>query len=132
MEEERASNQEGESGAAAAAPAAPAGSVSSAAATELSAAAQRKQAEEEAEKKEAEQLAHATKKALDAAHAKGKQRAAYWDTLELVLTPVVGRLKCMVMCTRGGEDVCGKLLSTKICASQRKTTTPSRAAKACE
>ena len=99
---------EGESGASAAAAA-----TAAAATAGLTAAAHGQQADEEAEKKAAEQLALATKSLLDAARAKGKQRAAYWDTLVPVLKPVAGRLKCMVMCTKGGEGICGKLLSTR-------------------
>ena len=38
----------------------------------------------------------------------------------LVLVPVVGRLKCMVKCIKGGDGVCGKLLSSKNIAKSAK------------
>ncbi len=71
------------------------------------------QAEEETEKQAAEREAHAIKRQLDAARIGGKQRAPYWKTLVPVLVTVVCRLKCMVKCIKGGDGVCGKLLSSK-------------------
>ncbi len=88
------------------------------------------QAEEETEKQAAEREAHAIKRKLDAARIGGKQRAPQWKTLEPVLVPVVGRLKCMVKSIKGGDGVCGKLLA-RILRSQQKITTLGMAAKAC-
>jgi len=86
----------------------------------LTASAYEQQAEEETEKQAAEREAHAIKCQLDAARIGGEQRAPYWKTLVPVLMPVVGRLKCKVKCIKGGDGVCGKLLSSKNIAKSAK------------
>jgi len=74
------------------------------------------QAEEEAAKQATEPKAHAILRQLDAARIGGKQHAPYWNTLVTVLVPEVGRLKCI----KGGDGVCGKLLSSKNIAKSAK------------